>query len=85
MLVCVCKRVSDRDVKSLHEQGVTSIEALSTHTGLGSCCGRCKPCAEDLLNELNNPTLAPTQAWGTSSTNNNSVGVWQPSSNLISC
>lgn len=65
MIVCVCHRVSDRDIARLAQHGVSELAALQACTGLGSTCGRCKDCAQMVLEECHLPggplsaTLAP--------------------------
>jgi len=49
MIVCVCKRVSDRDIKRLAMSGCDSFEELQTKTGTATCCGRCETCARETL------------------------------------
>ena len=49
MIVCVCKRVSDRDIKRLAAAGCDSFEELQMATGAATCCGRCESCARETL------------------------------------
>ncbi|HEX4508648.1 MAG TPA: (2Fe-2S)-binding protein, partial [Burkholderiaceae bacterium] len=45
MIVCVCHRVSDRDiVRSVHE-GCSTFEDLQEELGCGTRCGSCRACA----------------------------------------
>lgn len=46
MIVCVCKAVSDRHIRSAVRDGASSVQDLSRETGLGTCCGSCLPEAE---------------------------------------
>jgi bacterioferritin-associated ferredoxin len=43
MIVCVCKAISDRHIRSAVSGGVSSVTELSRKTGLGTCCGKCVP------------------------------------------
>jgi bacterioferritin-associated ferredoxin len=43
MIVCVCKAVSDRHIRSAVESGASCMKELSVRTGLGTCCGKCVP------------------------------------------
>jgi bacterioferritin-associated ferredoxin len=43
MIVCVCKAVSDRHIRSAVNGGICSVTELSRKTGLGTCCGKCVP------------------------------------------
>ncbi len=45
MIVCVCKRVSDRKIRELTHEGVCSLEQLQACTGVGTQCGQCVPAA----------------------------------------
>lgn len=45
MIVCVCNRISDREIHAAVELGADSVHALREHLGVGSCCGRCMDCA----------------------------------------
>lgn len=49
MIVCVCNRVSDKDIKRLATQGCDSFEALQFETGAATCCGQCESCARETL------------------------------------
>lgn len=49
MIICVCRRVSDRDIEHHARQGCTSLDELQMETGLGTCCGRCTDCATEVL------------------------------------
>ena len=51
MIVCVCHRVSDREIKRQVRQGCTSFEALQFETGVSTCCGCCESCARDVFQE----------------------------------
>jgi bacterioferritin-associated ferredoxin len=43
MIVCVCKAVSDRHIRSAVKAGAGCVKDLSRETGLGTCCGKCVP------------------------------------------
>ena len=51
MIVCVCQRVSDRDIVKAVDEGVSSFDALQAQTGLGSHCGSCHDCAREIFDE----------------------------------
>jgi bacterioferritin-associated ferredoxin len=46
MVVCVCRKVSDRQIVNLIQAGADSWEAVQLETGAGTCCGRCQDCAK---------------------------------------
>jgi bacterioferritin-associated ferredoxin len=49
MIVCICKAVSDRHIRSAVSGGATNVRELSRQTGLGTCCGKCVPEARATL------------------------------------
>jgi len=49
MIVCVCKAVSERHIRSAVKGGALSMRDLSRRTGLGTCCGKCVPEAHLVL------------------------------------
>ncbi|HEY9544584.1 MAG TPA: bacterioferritin-associated ferredoxin [Solimonas sp.] len=52
MFVCVCKAVSDRQIRrAVREDGVTSLRELAKLHGVGTGCGKCVPHARALLGE----------------------------------
>ena len=49
MIVCICKAVSDRHIRSAVKSGATSVRDLTRELGLGTCCGKCVPEARATL------------------------------------
>ncbi len=49
MIVCVCKAVSDRQIRAAVKDGATHLRDLSRDLGVGTCCGKCLPEAESVL------------------------------------
>jgi bacterioferritin-associated ferredoxin len=45
MIVCLCHRVSDREIAHHATSGCASFEALQEQTRVGSACGACLDCA----------------------------------------
>jgi bacterioferritin-associated ferredoxin len=43
MIICVCKAVSERHIKSAVKGGCSSLRDLTRELGLGTCCGKCLP------------------------------------------
>ena len=43
MIVCICKAVSDRQIRAAVKGGATRLADIRRQTGLGSCCGKCLP------------------------------------------
>lgn len=51
MIVCVCKRVSDRQIRALAREGVCCVAEMQMETGCGTCCGQCLPVVRELIEE----------------------------------
>ena len=49
MIICVCKAVSDRHIRSAVQDGATTLRDLTREFGLGTCCGKCVPEARATL------------------------------------
>lgn len=50
MIVCLCNRVSDRDIRHAVEvRGVRDFEVLKDVTRAASCCGCCHDCAREVF------------------------------------
>jgi bacterioferritin-associated ferredoxin len=45
MIVCVCNRISDRDIVRHAQQGCSSFDDLQFELGVSTCCGSCEQCA----------------------------------------
>lgn len=62
MYVCVCKAVTDRQIRRVVREGsVISLRDLTRETGLGTCCGKCVPAAREVLGEaLQAVAVAPS-------------------------
>jgi bacterioferritin-associated ferredoxin len=51
MYICICNAITERDVRECVRRGCCSMDELSTELGVGTCCGRCRPVASEILNE----------------------------------
>ena len=51
MYVCVCKAVTDQQIKTAIENGHCSRRQLKQCLDVGSVCGKCGPHVKDLLDE----------------------------------
>lgn len=49
MIICVCKAVSDRHIRSAVKDGAASLRDLTRELGVGTCCGKCLPEAKATL------------------------------------
>lgn len=51
MYVCVCKAVTDRQIKAAINEGANSLGKLRKTLGVASQCGKCSVMASELLGE----------------------------------
>lgn len=51
MIVCLCHRVSDRDIQVAVKGGTTSFDALQDDLRVGSACGCCQDSARSVFDE----------------------------------
>jgi bacterioferritin-associated ferredoxin len=49
MIVCLCHRVSDRDIQREVATGTHCFEVLQDQTGVASSCGCCHDCAREVF------------------------------------
>jgi bacterioferritin-associated ferredoxin len=49
MIVCVCKAVSERQIRAAVKGGASSLRDLTRDLGVGTCCGKCLPEAKTAL------------------------------------
>jgi len=50
MYVCICKAVTDKQVKAAVDEGAVSLRDLTRgELRVGTCCGRCVPTARECL------------------------------------
>ena len=49
MIVCVCRRVSDHQIRQAAAEGAVSLECLQFELGVAMQCGRCADCATRVL------------------------------------
>lgn len=50
MYVCLCKGVTDRQIKEAVQDGATSLRQLRNCLGVTSQCGKCGVIAREILN-----------------------------------
>ena len=64
MIVCVCHRVSDRDIEREVRHGCDSFEELQDDLRVGTACGSCTDCARDTFDVARacRPTVAEARA-----------------------
>lgn len=51
MIVCICHRVSDRDIACAARQGCASFEELQDELRVATACGTCHDCARDTFHQ----------------------------------
>lgn len=51
MYVCVCNKVTDKEIHQACDDGAKSMSCLEEKLKVATCCGRCKDCAQKLLHE----------------------------------
>ncbi|MFL6665345.1 MAG: bacterioferritin-associated ferredoxin [Rhizobacter sp.] len=49
MIVCVCRRISDHQIRQAAADGAVSLECLQFDLGVATQCGRCADCASKIL------------------------------------
>ncbi len=49
MIVCVCRRISDHQIRQAAAEGAVSLECLQFELGVATQCGRCADCASHVL------------------------------------
>ncbi|MGI4982490.1 MAG: (2Fe-2S)-binding protein [Janthinobacterium lividum] len=49
MIVCVCKAISDRQLRASIQAGHDSFDALQFEHGVATCCGRCEEAVHEVL------------------------------------
>lgn len=52
MYVCVCKAVTERQVRQAVSNGARSLKDLRRELGVTSDCGQCAACARQCLREM---------------------------------
>lgn len=51
MYVCLCKGVTDRDIRKAVSEGATSLREVRDCTGAMTQCGRCRHSTREVLQE----------------------------------
>jgi len=49
MIVCICRAVPDRVIRTVIERGANSIEAIGAACRAGTGCGACREMLADML------------------------------------
>jgi bacterioferritin-associated ferredoxin len=51
MYVCICRQVTDRDIRQAVSHGACHMRDLREQLGVSTQCGKCAGCARDILKE----------------------------------
>jgi bacterioferritin-associated ferredoxin len=51
MIVCLCHRVSDRDISREAQRGCASFDELQDSLRVGTACGACLDCARETFHD----------------------------------
>jgi bacterioferritin-associated ferredoxin len=49
--VCICNQITDREIHGAAHLGIETLDELAETLGVGTCCGRCRDCAQQVLQE----------------------------------
>ena len=55
MYICICRAVTDRDIRAALDKGACTMRELRQRLGVCSDCGKCGPHARKLLIEHRKP------------------------------
>lgn len=62
MIVCVCRRISDHQIRHAVRDGAQTLECLQFELGVATQCGRCAECACQVLHEARQQQVNQEQA-----------------------
>ena len=51
MYICLCRAVTDKQIRTSVENGASSFREVREELDLGTCCGRCVPEARELIDQ----------------------------------
>jgi bacterioferritin-associated ferredoxin len=51
MYVCLCKGITDTQIREAASQGASSLSQVRRQLGIATCCGKCAATAKEILNE----------------------------------
>ena len=51
MIVCLCHRISDRDIEHAVQQGIHDFETLQDETCVARNCACCEDCAREVFDD----------------------------------
>ena len=56
MYVCICRQITDHQIRDLCRGGASNLTDLRAKLGIGSECGKCGKLAQAIVNECNKST-----------------------------
>lgn len=51
MYICLCRAVTDKQIRESVENGASSFREVREELDVGTCCGRCVPEARELIDQ----------------------------------
>lgn len=57
MYVCICKKVTDKQILQARDSGASSVDCLKEMLDVATCCGRCHDCADKVLKSADTQVL----------------------------
>ena len=51
MYVCLCKAVTDTEIREAANRGTHDLDGLTDSLGVGACCGTCREIAQAIIDE----------------------------------
>jgi bacterioferritin-associated ferredoxin len=54
MYICICNAITEGQVRECAQAATCSLEELVNALGVGTACGRCRDCAEQVLADARN-------------------------------
>jgi bacterioferritin-associated ferredoxin len=67
MIVCICHRVSDRDIARAATEGCASFDELQFELSVATACGHCHDCARATFDQHANSARCDRAAVGAAS------------------
>ena len=52
MYICLCNAITEKAVRECAQRGACSVDQLTFELGVGSGCGRCRDCADEVLRDV---------------------------------
>lgn len=61
MYICVCRAVTDRQIREAAVEGVRTMRELRLKLGVCSACGKCGESAKEILDNTEQLSLTPAR------------------------